>query len=125
MKVSPAQLETIKKNLPEWKRCYPEQDAAGRSVRLIEELVADVEEYQEDKIRWLEEASELNNEIAVLKTELQAQKDANEKLQKFKDYVHKRLDDAGVDKHEEQNVINGCRIGARLDDVLDCWNDRK
>ena len=40
------------------------------------------------------------------------------KAEKFKQYVHERLDAAGVDKHEEQNAINGCRIGARLTDVL-------
>ncbi|WP_324671067.1 DUF551 domain-containing protein [Hymenobacter sp. GOD-10R] len=41
-----------------------------------------------------------------------------EKLQAFKDYVHGRLDQQAVDAHEEQNAINGCRIGARLDDVF-------
>ena len=41
-----------------------------------------------------------------------------DKLQAFKDYVHARLDEFGVDKHEEQNATTGCRIGARLDDVL-------
>jgi len=39
-------------------------------------------------------------------------------LQQFKDYVHGRLDAAGIDKCEEQNALNGCRIGARLDAVL-------
>lgn len=38
--------------------------------------------------------------------------------QQFKKYVHDRLDAAGIAKHEEQNALNGCRIGARLDDVL-------
>jgi hypothetical protein len=32
-------------------------------------------------------------------------------LQDFKSYVHMRLDEAGIDKH-------GCRIGARLTDIL-------
>lgn len=36
----------------------------------------------------------------------------------FKAYVHRRLDEAGIDPHEEQNALNGCRIGARLDDVF-------
>ncbi|MGY3091100.1 hypothetical protein ACVWYF_004164 [Hymenobacter sp. UYAg731] len=39
-------------------------------------------------------------------------------LRRFKAYVHERLDAAGIDKHEEQNALNGCRIGARLTDVL-------
>lgn len=37
---------------------------------------------------------------------------------RFKAYVHARLDAAGVDPHAEQNTINGCRIGARLDDLI-------
>jgi hypothetical protein len=40
------------------------------------------------------------------------------KLDAFKTYVHNRLDAAGIDKHKEQNALNGCRIGARLTDVL-------
>lgn len=41
-----------------------------------------------------------------------------EKLQAFKKYVHDRLDALGIDKHEEQNAINGCRIGSRIDDIV-------
>jgi hypothetical protein len=49
--------------------------------------------------------------ILALLSELEA-------AEKFKKYVHDRLDAAGIDKHEEQNALNGCRIGSRLDDVL-------
>ena len=41
------------------------------------------------------------------------------KLQAFKDFVHTTLDAAGVDKHEEQNATTGCRVGARLRDVIE------
>ena len=42
-----------------------------------------------------------------------------DKLRVFKDYVHKRLDDAGVEKDPESaHKANGCRIGGRLDIVL-------
>ena len=41
-----------------------------------------------------------------------------EALRRSKAYVHDRLDAAGVDPHHEQNALNGCRIGARLDDIL-------
>lgn len=42
-----------------------------------------------------------------------------EKLQAFKDYVHKRLDDAGVEKEPKgEHSQHGCRIGDRLDIVL-------
>lgn len=45
--------------------------------------------------------------------------ESNGKLQAFKDYVHKRLDEAGVEK-EPGGVHSkaGCRIGDRLDIVL-------
>jgi hypothetical protein len=41
-------------------------------------------------------------------------------LQAFKDYVHKRLDDAGVPTHPENKTHQneGCRVGDRLDIVL-------
>ena len=41
------------------------------------------------------------------------------KLQDFKDYVHKRLDDAGIEKEPNgEHSEAGCRIGDRLDIVL-------
>lgn len=43
----------------------------------------------------------------------------NEKLQAFKDYVHKRLDDAGIEKEPNgEHSKHGCRIGDRLDLVF-------
>lgn len=42
-----------------------------------------------------------------------------EKLQAFKDYVHKRLDDYGIEKEPKgEHSEHGCRIGDRLDIVL-------
>lgn len=38
-------------------------------------------------------------------------------LQAFKDYVHHRFDEANIDRHDEQNAINGCRVGKRFDDL--------
>ena len=41
------------------------------------------------------------------------------KLQAFKDYVHKRLDDAGITAYPNGEHSNaGCRIGDRLDIVF-------
>lgn len=41
------------------------------------------------------------------------------KLQSFKDYVHNRLDEAGIEKDPESpHRAAGCRIGGRLDIVL-------
>lgn len=40
-------------------------------------------------------------------------------LQRFKDFVHRRLDDAGVPTHPDgPHSKEGCRIGDRLDIVL-------
>ena len=42
-----------------------------------------------------------------------------QKLQAFKDFVHQRLDQAGVPTHPDgQHSKAGCRIGDRLDIVL-------
>lgn len=42
-----------------------------------------------------------------------------ESLQAFKDYVHKRLDDAGIATHPNgHHSKHGCRIGDRLDIAL-------
>lgn len=43
-----------------------------------------------------------------------------EALKAFKAYVHKRLDDAGIEKNPDgEHSKYGCRIGDRLDIVLD------
>lgn len=39
--------------------------------------------------------------------------------ERFKAYVHDRLDAMGIDPHTEANATTGCRIGPRLDDVRD------
>lgn len=47
-----------------------------------------------------------------------------QKLQAFKNYVHKRLDDAGIEKDPESaHKEAGCRIGGRLDIVLEANKD--
>lgn len=53
-----------------------------------------------------------DKQISELKAE-------NEQLRKFKEYVHKRLDDAGISVDPESpHKAAGCRIGGRLDIVL-------
>jgi hypothetical protein len=57
---------------------------------------------------WREKASE----VSVLRAQV-------EKLQAFKAYVHKRLDDAGIPVDPPSpHRAEGCRIGGRLDLVL-------
>lgn len=49
----------------------------------------------------------------------QNQSRENESLAKFKAYVHRRLDEAGVPADPESpHKAEGCRIGGRLDIVL-------
>lgn len=63
----------------------------------------------------------VNDVAALLALQLYQQdveKEIN-KLQAFKDYVHKRLDDAGIEKDpESEHKEHGCRIGGRLDIVI-------
>src|SRR3954471_11028183 len=49
-----------------------------------------------------------------------------EKLEAFKSYVHKRLDDAGVpsDPEPEANAEHGCRIGGRLNWLIASKEDQ-
>lgn len=61
-----------------------------------------------------EEARSL--EVATRNVELEV---AVAKLQRFKDYVHARLDAAGVTVDPESaHKAEGCRIGGRLDEVF-------
>lgn len=52
-------------------------------------------------------------------SEIDKLKEEVAKLQAFKDYVHQRLDEVGIDKEPNgQHGKHGCRIGDRLDIVL-------
>lgn len=71
------------------------------------------------RVSWKDEAQE---NLALAENQIEravraeAQRDA---LQAFKDFVHRRLDEAGVPTHPEgPHSAAGCRIGDRLDIVL-------
>lgn len=50
---------------------------------------------------------------------LRSLQDSVEAGQRFKAYVHERLDEAGVSTHPEgPHSAAGCRVGDRLDEVL-------
>jgi len=55
--------------------------------------------------------------------DITAQRDA---LQRFKDFVHKRLDDYGVptDPDHEGTKAHGCRISGRLKWLYEAWKDQ-
>lgn len=69
----------------------------------------------EDDARFV---AAMRNALPVLLARLAATEAKAASLQAFKDFVHTTLDNAGVDKHEEQNATTGCRVGARLDDLV-------
>jgi len=57
--------------------------------------------------------------VEVLTFELNKASAERDKLKEFKDYVHKRLDDAGIEiDPESPHKASGCRIGGRLDIAL-------
>lgn len=64
-------------------------------------------------------APELSQDAAFAAFTLGKLEDERDKLQRFKNYVHKRLDDAGVSADPESvHKAEGCRIGGRLDEVF-------
>lgn len=78
---------------------------------------------------WVECEEEINGEwvkyddhaaeLAALRAELASASERADKLQAFKDYVHQRLDDAGIPSDPDSpHKAAGCRIGGRLDVVL-------
>lgn len=62
-----------------------------------------------------------NNHVGNL-----AIKEASGERDAFKDFVHRRLDAAGVPKEfpDGPHTKEGCRIGDRLDWVLERWSER-
>lgn len=61
---------------------------------------------------WKQQATELQERC-------EEQLERANKLQAFKDFVHSRLDKAGVPTHPDgPHSKEGCRIGDRLDIVL-------
>lgn len=56
---------------------------------------------------------------ALMQEAIRSLERERDKLQRFKDYVHKRLDDAGVPTDPESpHKAEGCRIGGRLDNII-------
>lgn len=76
--------------------------------------------YDAQKARHAKEIAAFDaSQIDALATRAHRAEEQVAKLQAFKDYVHKRLDDAGVPADPESpHKAKGCRIGGRLDLVL-------
>lgn len=64
-------------------------------------------------------ARQLEREIAKAQAELAAVTAERDALQRFKEYVHQRLDDAGVPVDPDSpHKAAGCRIGGRMDVII-------
>ncbi len=62
---------------------------------------------------------EYEDKLALLRGEVLKLTVERDKLQKFKDYVHARLDAAGVPTDPDSpHKAEGCRIGGRLDILI-------
>lgn len=107
---------------------YPNTDPAfvrklaGHCRRLLVEreqydTLASDTEAETDELH--NRASALTAENRQLKAEAMRVTEERDKLQAFKSYVHKRLDEAGVTVDPESSHRDrGCRIGGRLDEVF-------
>lgn len=86
----------------------------GRITLLIKGI-----EQRDTEIIQLKKQLEVFSSQSIKIGEIGELKEKVEKLQAFKDYVHQRLDDAGVEKEPNgEHSEHGCRIGDRLDLVL-------
>jgi hypothetical protein len=85
---------------------------------MTNEQMKEVEEIATEILDFCCENATLNR----LESETVALREELERAKQFKDYVHKRLDDMGIEKDpESEHKVAGCRIGGRLDIVE---NDR-
>lgn len=88
---------------------FPEVDTALHNYRLLN---AEVEEQRSAFIQGFMSCWEMK----------QSKKKRIKALTKFKEYVHKRLDNAGIEKEPNgEHSQNGCRIGDRLDILIESY----
>jgi hypothetical protein len=96
----------------------PKEPAAATPVAwdLISGLVDEVEAAESARVAAEDRAAGLATGCANLVLDAEAARHERDKLQAFKDYVHKRLDDQDVPHHPPgPHGAEGCRIGDRLD----------
>lgn len=119
---------------PQAVRAAAERILAGRIIRNMGGGVSLVESYSPDVqavakfalANCTESGESLAEQVSRLTAELASVTRERDALQAFKDYVHKRLDDAGVPVDpESSHKLEGCRIGGRLDIVLGAMSERE
>lgn len=107
-------------------KCKAEREAAQDKKQLLPDpttaTAQDIINLCQDKlneaIKLKREAEELSASAINRNDRLLAVIDERDHLQKFKDFVHKRLDEIGIPTHPEgKHSKEGCRIGDRLDIV--------
>jgi hypothetical protein len=85
-------------------------DRDGPEAESKDEIKDRLHYFVDELVRWLRT---MNHNLQEARAHLA-------KLAEFKSYVHKRLDDFGVPADpESSHKAEGCRIGGRLDLVLD------
>jgi hypothetical protein len=68
---------------------------------------------------WKKEFDLLDKEHQIIRQSFHELRASNDKLQKFKEYVHDRLDKMGIPENPEpdNNAAHGCRIEGRLNAI--------
>jgi len=83
------------------------------------QLQSELDRYKKAYYRSVARENKLNRSNSALRGVITRIMNKNSKLQAFKDYVHDRLDEAGIEKEPNgEHSKAGCRIGDRLDIVL-------
>ena len=88
----------------------------SKTVAPIQQLMRAADE----QVAWAEFAIiELKDRLTSQEISIAALQEENAKLRAFKEYVHKRLDEAGVPQFPNgPHSKEGCRVGDRLDIAL-------
>lgn len=97
-----------------------ERNEFAERVRTAETALRDAEDARVERERNVKVALDTGAKaLERVTADLDRERAARVKAEAFKAYVHKRLDDAGVEKSPvDQHAREGCRIGGRLDIVF-------
>jgi DNA repair exonuclease SbcCD ATPase subunit len=119
------ELEQKREEVEKWKSGY--ELGVNKALELQEEINRlKHTDFRGDLITAQEEKWSLTQQLQASISELQSVKEDRDKLQKFKYYVHDRLDKMGVPVDPESpHKAAGCRIGGRLDYVESVKEDNQ
>lgn len=89
-------------------------------VGSLRECLDEIERLHKREEEWNRLSTETINNLHILDLNLKILEAHRRKLEKFKSYVHTRLDDAGIPANPEpvNNAKSGCRIEGRLNYLI-------